>query len=95
MSFPYDAVSRDQVTDLLRKVYISAIEIKPNVKILAATVTRTPFNQDWSNSVPYRVSMQEWRYWMNEGLLDMNVSMAFFRQFVDRQANDFVGWSEF
>ena len=89
---------RNQVSDLLRKVFVSTLAEKPNIKISAATVTRLPVPtnaKEWQDSTPYKYLMQDWRGWMEEGILDMNVSMNFFREFIPAHAEAFRKWSDF
>jgi len=83
---------RDQVTALVRKVYLSAIAIKPHVKISADTITWawqdpvthsawTNYARAWTNNArAYYDVLQDWRSWMEEGILDLNIPMAYFDQ---------------
>lgn len=89
---------RDQVTALVRKIYISAIAIKPSIKISAATFTSVPSGTSdaiWAKSAPYQNYFQDWRAWMEEGILDMNVPMNFFRQATAGYARDYANWCRF
>lgn len=87
---------RDQVTSLVRRVYLSAIALKPALKMSAATITWTPsptsYSQ-WLTSAAYSKVLQDWRGWMEEGLLDLNIPMAYFRQ--EQNAADWANWSRF
>jgi uncharacterized lipoprotein YddW (UPF0748 family) len=75
---------RDQVTALVRKVYLSALALKPHVKISADTIAWAPgvtTDADWTNSAAaYRHVLQDWRAWMEEGILDLNMPMTYFDQ---------------
>ncbi len=74
---------RSQITALIRKVYLAALEAKPALKISASTVTWAPgvtSDAQWLNSAAYKDVLQDWRGWMEEGILDMNVPMVFFKQ---------------
>jgi uncharacterized lipoprotein YddW (UPF0748 family) len=75
---------RDQVTALVRKVYLSAIALKPHVKISADTITWNPgpaHDAQWYSSArAWNDVLQDWRGWMEEGILDLNVPMAYFDQ---------------
>lgn len=82
---------RAQVTGLVRKVYADAIRIKPAVKVSAATVTWTPAaseDDNWPTARPYRQVFQDWRSWMQEGILDLNVPMDYY----DCGEEDFYTW---
>lgn len=74
---------RDQVTALVRKVYLTAFARKPHIKISAATITFAPgiaTTEQWPASAAYSDVLQDWRAWMEEGILDWNIPMAYFRQ---------------
>jgi len=90
---------REQVTALVRKVYLNAIAAKPHVKISADTITWSPgptSDVEWTNIArPYIDVLQDWRSWMEEGILDFNLPMAYFRQTVPAQAADYVKWVNF
>ncbi|MDB6028703.1 MAG: hypothetical protein JWM68_4926 [Verrucomicrobiales bacterium] len=72
---------RDQVSSLLRKIYLSVNDAKPKVKVSAATITwpAPPNNEDewFANSSAYNRVFQDWRSWMSEGILDINMPMVY------------------
>ncbi len=87
---------RRQVTQLTRQIYLRAIALKPKTKVSAALVT-------WGNGPlsdaaflqtdAYGRVFQDWRSWMEEGILDLAIPMNYFRDssnasFLDR-------WMEF
>jgi uncharacterized lipoprotein YddW (UPF0748 family) len=87
---------RDQVTALVRRVYLAAAAVKPAVKISAATITFAPgitATAQWTTSAAYTDVLQDWRAWMEEGILDLNVPMAYFRQ--PQNGADWSAWSTF
>lgn len=87
---------RDQVTSLVRKIYLSATALKPSLKISAATITWTPSLDEsvsWQQSAAYVRVLQDWRAWMEEGILDLNIPMAYFRQHLN--GTDWDKWSVF
>lgn len=88
---------RDQVTALVRKVYLSVATIKPQVTISADTITWAPFPstiQAWTNSSgAYTSVLQDWRSWMQEGILDLNIPMTYFR--MPTHPSDWFGWCNF
>jgi len=75
---------RDQVTALLRKIYLNALALKPNVKISCDTITWAPGPANdaawYSSSAAWTSVLQDWRGWMQEGILDLNLPMAYFDQ---------------
>lgn len=87
---------RDQVTALLRRIYLSATTLQPSLKISAATITWTPSpdeNIPWQACAAYSQVLQDWRAWMEEGILDLNIPMLYFRQHLNRV--DWDRWSIF
>lgn len=80
---------RDQVTALVRKVYLHAIDRKPRLTVSAATICFAPGITnltDWAVSSAYADKLQDWRAWMEEGILDLNVAMAYFSQSINAGA---------
>ena len=88
---------RDQISGLVRKIYLNAIALKPQVKISAATICFAPgvtTDAGWfSSSAAWTSVLQDWRGWMQEGILDLNIPMAYFRQHT--HAADWSAWSTF
>lgn len=87
---------RDQVTALLRKVYLNAWAIKPNTRISAALITygaNAPGlgpNDFANSSEAYRRVLQDWHGWLQEGILDLACPMVY------KKDNTHVGsWTEF
>jgi uncharacterized lipoprotein YddW (UPF0748 family) len=89
---------RDQVTALVRKVYLSAIAVNPQVKITVDTIGGYPgvtTDADFVNrSQAYKDRLQDWRAWMEEGILDMNILMAYFNQ-AGQYAPDWTNWNAY
>lgn len=90
---------RDQTTALMRKIYLSAVTIKPQIKISAATITWPPAPKDdseWlSRSAGYNNVFQDWRAWMEEGILDINMPMVYVPQKNLKYKNLFSDWVNF
>ena len=88
---------RDQVSSLVRKVYLNTIELKPQVKISADTICFAPgvsnVTQWFNTSAAWNNVLQDWRTWMQEGILDLNVPMMYFDH--RRYSNDWSAWSVF
>lgn len=87
---------RDQVTAVVRRVYLSAVALKPHVKLSAATITWAPgpgSAAEWPSSAAYSSVLQDWRSWVAEGILDINLPMAYFRQ--ETHPDAWARWSAF
>ena len=93
---------RDQITGVVRKVYVEAMAIKPHLVISADTITYGygPATQGgWENSRTYREVLQDWRAWMQEGILDLNIPMNYKREHFTTEPNNqrrmYLEWNEF
>ena len=89
---------RDQVTNIVRKVYLEAAAMKPYLRISADTITYGAGPQavgGWEQSRPYRETLQDWRGWMQEGILDTNIPMNYKREHLADQRAWYEQWNEF
>ncbi|MBI3208621.1 MAG: family 10 glycosylhydrolase [Candidatus Solibacter usitatus] len=86
---------RRQVTELVRQIYLRANEIKPSIKLSAALITwgGGPSGNDLDAAYrrldAYSRVFQDWRGWMEEGILDLGIPMNYFNDtrngaFLDR-----------
>jgi len=74
---------RDQVSAMVRKIYTQTMEIKPRVKVSAALITwgnGPTTDSAWLNSSAYSAVFQDWRGWLQEGILDMGIPMCYYNQ---------------
>jgi len=72
---------RDQVSALVRKAYLCGIALKPWVKMSTCCNTRAPGitnTAQWPTSAAYSSTLQDWRAWLEEGIVDMAVPMTYF-----------------
>lgn len=93
---------RDQVTNIVRKVYVEAYAIKPHVRISADTITYGYGPQSvggWESTRTYAEVLQDWRGWMREGILDLNIPMNYKRDHFVTEPNNqrrmYHEWNEF
>lgn len=85
---------REQVTNFVRKVYANTLAAKPSMKITADCIGGDPAPtgiDDWPTTQAYYSDFQDWRAWMEEGILDMDITMAYF-DCAGRYAGDFEPW---
>ena len=71
---------RDQVTALVRKIYLAATEIKPRLRVSAALSAAGWPPTDtypWESRTPYTHQLQDWRGWLEEGILDLGLTMTY------------------
>jgi uncharacterized lipoprotein YddW (UPF0748 family) len=91
---------RDQVTNIVRKVYIESFAIRPSVRVSADTITYGNGPQStggWQNSRAYKEMLQDWEGWMREGILDLNIPMNYKRDQTtpSDQRRMYQEWSDF
>ncbi len=89
---------RDQVSALLRRVYLNAWKRKPNVRISAALISygNAPADSStaaWRGRDAYGRNLQDWRSWMQEGILDLAVPMVY--RHYDQLPASFNNWSNY
>lgn len=83
---------RDQVTAMVKLVHDRVKAINPNVKIQASTIPWGDCPQDFKDATPYREVCQDWRSWMEQGLIDENCPMVYSREGQESGAKYFRGW---
>ena len=65
----FSAWRRRQITDWIRSMYSRITNVKPSMKVTAATFS--------SRSDAYGNRFQDWARWMNEGMIDANLPMNY------------------
>lgn len=87
---------RDRMTELMRRLYIRSKEINPQVQVSIAAITwggigsYTP--DDWPNSAAYNTVFQDWRAWLDEGIIDFALPMHYFEEGTPRTRGWYDGW---
>jgi uncharacterized lipoprotein YddW (UPF0748 family) len=93
----WQAWRREQVTDLVRRVYVSATALKPHLIVSAATICwgdAPASDQAYeTKSASYTEVFAPFRDWMREGILDLNCPMAYFG--LQKSAARWEGWNTF
>lgn len=88
---------RDQVTNFVRRVYLNAIAIKPQIKISAALIAFGGIGATesaWNSAEAYWRVYQDWRAWTEEGILDLAIPMNYKREHDAAQATQYNQWNE-
>lgn len=84
---------RERVTELVRRLYIRIKAINWRVQVSAATITwGGAGTDDWSRSVAYSRVYQDWRAWLNEGIIDFAVPMHYFVEGSNQQRAWYNSW---
>jgi uncharacterized lipoprotein YddW (UPF0748 family) len=89
---------RQQVTQLVRRVYLQAKEINPRIRVSAAVIPwgRAPKDEkDFANVAPMQRVFQNWAGWLKEGILDTAVPMNYAREQNDISRGYYNGWINF
>ena len=71
---------RDQITNVVRRVYLEAIAVKPHLKISAALIAFGGIGSTesaWNSAEAFWRVYQDWRGWTQEGILDIAIPMAY------------------
>lgn len=86
---------RDQVTQLVRRIYASAVALKPWCKVTAATITwgNGPTSESaWFSTAAYSSVFQDWRAWTEEGILDIAIPMCYYNHANSTYRTYFNNW---
>jgi uncharacterized lipoprotein YddW (UPF0748 family) len=71
---------RDQVTNIVRRVYLNALAIKPNLKISASLIAFGGIGSTesaWNSAEAFWRVYQDWRAWTEEGIIDIAMPMVY------------------
>ncbi|GAB4084137.1 glycoside hydrolase family 10 protein [Myceligenerans cantabricum] len=89
---------RDQVTGLVRRLYLSLWEIDPSLRLSMDAITYGHGPDavgGWESTRAYAEVLQDWAGWLDEGIMDTAVTMNYKRDHDPDQALMFEEWSEF
>ncbi|MFR9726530.1 family 10 glycosylhydrolase [Streptomyces sp. MS19] len=89
---------RDQVTSLVRHIYLGLWEVDPRVRLSMDAITYGHGPQavgGWENTRTYAEVLQDWAGWLDEGIMDTVVTMNYKREWDPDQAAMFAEWSAF
>jgi uncharacterized protein (TIGR03437 family) len=88
---------REQVTDFVRRIYLNAVAVKPKLKISAALIaygSAPASDAEWKNAETYFRVYQDWRAWIEEGILDYAILMNYKREYLPLQRAQYESWVE-
>jgi len=88
---------RNQVSNLVRRLYLNAIARKPRLEMSASLIAfgGGPTSESaWPRAEAYWRVYQDWRAWSEEGILDLAVPMVYKREHDAAQAAQFDQWAE-
>jgi uncharacterized lipoprotein YddW (UPF0748 family) len=88
---------REQVTGVVRQVYLETLAVKPDLVLSAATIAwgDGPHQTGgWETTSAYRSVFQDWRNWLQEGILDLAIPMNYDREHEADESEWFANWIE-
>ena len=83
---------RRQVTETVRAIYKEAHNLKPRIKVSAATIAWGSCPDDFTQSAAYRTVFQDWKSWMRDKLLDANMPMNYRNPSLAQKSRAFSDW---
>jgi uncharacterized lipoprotein YddW (UPF0748 family) len=87
---------RDQVTALMRRIYLATIAAKRTLVVSAALYAGgepPETDEGWGVSEPAARVFQDWRAWLDEGILDVAMPMVYRTEHTAAGAESFARWS--
>lgn len=73
---------RQKVTQLVERIHLRVKNANPQIVLSAATITFAPAPQssgDWKYTSAYAHLFQDWKHWLDSGLIDYAIPMCYFR----------------
>jgi uncharacterized lipoprotein YddW (UPF0748 family) len=89
---------RDQITNIVRKIYVESYGIRPSVRISADTIAYgfgPQHGTGFTGTRSYAEVLQDWDGWMREGIIDLNIVMNYKRQLTTNQDVMYQEWSDY
>lgn len=89
---------RDQITAIVRKIYVESTAVRPRARVSADTITYGHGPQavgGWEATRAYAEQLQDWRAWLQEGILDTAMPMNYKRDTLANQYQMYDEWNEF
>lgn len=81
----------------MREIYVESIALKPKLQVSAAAITwgNGPVTtDDWRWTSAYADVLQDWRAWLEEGIIDMAFPMTYDQESSAQQRQWFDAWIE-
>lgn len=88
---------RDQVSALVRKIYVALYDTDPTdrLSINGTTYAYGPVSYGgWEGARPFTNVLQDWKGWLDEGTVDTVTAMNYKREWVPEQARMFDEWND-
>ena len=88
---------RDQVTNVVRRIYLNSAAIRPQIRVSAALIAfggGPTTEAAWTSAEAYWRVYQDWRAWTEEGILDVAAPMAYKAEHSATVRPQWDQWSE-
>ncbi|WP_026877609.1 family 10 glycosylhydrolase [Jiangella gansuensis] len=88
---------REQITNLVRKIYLGMLEVDPTDRLTNDGITYGFGPQSvggWERTRTYAEVLQDWKGWLEEGIIDTVVAMNYKREWMPDQAQMYAEWNE-
>ncbi|HYP52024.1 MAG TPA: family 10 glycosylhydrolase, partial [Pyrinomonadaceae bacterium] len=88
---------RDQVSNVVRRVYLESLAIKPGLKVSAALIAfggGPTTEAAWNNAEARWRVYQDWRAWTEEGIIDIAIPMVYKGEHTPALVTQFNQWNE-
>ncbi|WP_203433401.1 family 10 glycosylhydrolase [Jiangella asiatica] len=88
---------REQITNLVRKIYLGMLEADPTDRLTNDGITYGFGPQSvggWEKTRTYAEVLQDWKGWLEEGIIDTVVAMNYKREWMPDQAQMYAEWNE-
>jgi len=85
---------RDQVTALVKLSHDRIKAANPKIAISASTICFGSAPSDFKNTSAYAGVCQDWKKWMEEGLIEINIPMNYKPETSERSKKSFRGWTD-
>lgn len=88
---------RDQVTKLVKRIYLSLNLVRPTAILSVAAIAwgDAPPNGDFSQSSSFRRVLQDWQGWLDSGYIDLAIPMVYDKQDGGQQQGWYEGWVDY
>jgi uncharacterized lipoprotein YddW (UPF0748 family) len=89
---------REQVSNFVRRLYLSVTAVKPRIKVSAALIcfwTGPVGSGSWERTEAYYRVFQDWQSWAQEGTLDILSPMIYKREHIAVERAQFDDWLSF
>lgn len=85
---------RDQVTALVKLAHDRIKAANPKIAISASTICYGSSNPDFTKTSAYASVCQDWKMWMEQGLIDINIPMNYKPETSERSKKSFRDWTD-